>query len=104
MGNFTYRDVPPWKIQKLFNQGRYWEQVKNGQLHEKVLKDAHPSRPKAREPYCTRSQIIAYLDGRGNRIAVVHQYLRKDGTIGASGKPDPKSLLVEGVLYRVTTP
>ena len=27
------------------------------------------------------------------------KYLRPDGTIGASGRPDPKALIVEGVMY-----
>lgn len=37
-----------------------------------------------------------YLDADGNQIALVHQYLRRDGTLGASGLPDPKWLLHEG--------
>ena len=32
-------------------------------------------------------------------VAGVHQYLRRDGTIGASGRPDPKELFVNGTLY-----
>jgi hypothetical protein len=29
----------------------------------------------------------------------VHQYLRPDGTLGLSGRPDPKLVLYEGVVY-----
>jgi hypothetical protein len=46
--------------------------------------------------------MIAYFDGDGQRVAVVHQYLRTDGTLGASGRPDPKRLLEGGVLYAVS--
>ena len=42
---------------------------------------------------------IAYLDSSGHRVAVVHQYLRKDGTLGGSGRPDPKKLFHDGKLY-----
>jgi hypothetical protein len=30
---------------------------------------------------------------------MVHQYLQPDGTLGASGQPDPKRLLHDGILY-----
>jgi hypothetical protein len=43
--------------------------------------------------------MVSYLDSDGNEVARVHQYLRPDGTIGASGKPDPKRLLDGGILY-----
>jgi hypothetical protein len=46
------------------------------------------------------SQTVEYYDG-DNRVALVHQYLRPDGTIGASGRPDPKALLEDGILYFV---
>ena len=61
-----------------------------------MKRDKHPSPPRADEPICTRSQIIAYLDAEGRRVAVVHQFVRQDGSIGASGRPDPKMLLHEG--------
>jgi hypothetical protein len=32
-------------------------------------------------------------------VVVVHQYLRKDGSLGGSGKPDPKKLFHKGKLY-----
>ena len=51
--------------------------------------------------YCTRSQVLRYFDGNGNRIAVVHQIRNPDGTIGASGKPDPKYLQLEDEILRV---
>jgi len=45
--------------------------------------------------------MVAYLDAGGQRIALVHQYLRPDGTIGGSGRPDPKELLEDGIIYYV---
>jgi hypothetical protein len=45
--------------------------------------------------------MVSYYDSAGNEIARVHQYLRRDGKIGLSGKPDPKRLFENGVLYRI---
>lgn len=56
--------------------------------------------PLASEPEGTLSQIVAYEDS-SNRIVLVHRYLRPDGTIGASGRPDPKELFEDGILYYV---
>lgn len=91
--------VPPDTLRKIFNDGGYWELVKEGKLHEKVYFEAPPQR-KSGEPPGTLSQIVAYLDSEGRQVAIVHQYLRKDGTIGGSGRPDPKKLYHQGVEYR----
>ena len=86
----------------MFNAGGYWEQVQAGTLRQRVLRDGHPSSPLAGEPYCTRSQYIAYVDVATNtEVARVHQYLRADRTIGLSGRPDPKELFEGGVWYVV---
>ena len=89
------------EMRRRFNDGRYWERVESGELHTEEWDSRHPSLPTANEPYCTRSLMLAYLDQDGNEIARVHQYLRPDGTIGASGRPDPKRLFENGVLYRL---
>jgi len=52
------------------------------------------------EPFCTRSQIVAYVSVTGERVAVVHRYLRRDGTLDGSGMPDPKMLVEAGIVYR----
>lgn len=36
---------------------------------------------------------------RANSSALVHQYVRPDGSLGGSGQPDPKLLIEEGVTY-----
>lgn len=53
------------------------------------------------EPAGTRSVAVAYVNDAGHRIFLVHFYLRPDGTIGASGKLDPKWLFEDGVVYVV---
>ena len=47
-----------------------------------------------------RLLLVGYFEGTdGPRVALVHQYLRPDGTVGASGRPDPKAVLERGTLY-----
>src|SRR2546430_901633 len=93
------RSVPAWRIQRLFNTNQYWMRMRAGEFSAYVQREHHPSPPLAFVPDCTRSQLVAYVDAVGTTIALVHQYLKPDGTLGASGRPDPKMLLHNGVLY-----
>jgi hypothetical protein len=93
--------ITPSEMQRMFNEGEYWGKAKSGEFTEVSLEHRHPSLTAANEPFCTYSQMISYRDASDNEVARVHQYLRPDGTIGASGKPDPKRLFVHGTLYRL---
>lgn len=86
---------------KIFNDGNYWGKAKSGEFTMVLLEDRHPSRTEANEPFCTYSQMVSYRDQSNNEVARVHQYLRPDKTIGASGKPDPKRVLQGNILYRL---
>ena len=75
------------------------ERLAKGEFIPELIADAHPSFPLANEPYCTRSQRIAYRDpASGRHMAEVHQYLHTDGTLGGWGKPDPKMIREGDVL------
>jgi hypothetical protein len=89
------------EMQKMFNEGGFWEKTKTGELTTVILEQRHPALTAANEPHCTYSQMVSYRDSANNEVARVHQYLRPDGAIGASGKPDPKRLLADGTLYRL---
>jgi len=97
----TMKRIPVSEMQKMFNEGAYWDKAKSGELTSVTLENRHPSLTAAHEPFCTQSQMISYSDTNNQEIARVHQYLRSDGTIGASGKPDPKRLFKDGTLYRL---
>jgi hypothetical protein len=46
--------------------------------------------------------LVNYIDlAQGRTVARVHQYLRMDGSLGASGRPDPKMLYIDGVIYEL---
>ena len=95
------RRVSAAELREMFNTGGYLQQIQDGQLQAVLRADKHPSAPRAQEPVCTRSQYTIYLDAEGQEVAHAHQYLRTDGNLGASGRPDPKRLLVNGILYIV---
>lgn len=92
--------VPAETLRQIFNAAGYWELVKLGKLHEKIYSEAPPQEGSG-EPPGTLSQIVAYLDSQGRQVAIVHQYLRKDGRLGGSGKPDPKKMFHGGRIYVV---
>lgn len=87
-------------MRAIFNEGRYWERVQSGEFRQ-VVREQRPAPAEAGQPEATLSQSISYLDHQGAEVARVHQYLRADGSIGASGRPDPKRVLKDGVLYRL---
>jgi hypothetical protein len=65
------------------------------------VSEGSPS-PRMGQPVGTRSQLVEYWDaqqGRLVKVALAHRYLLADGSLGASGKPDPKQVLHQGMLY-----
>jgi hypothetical protein len=86
----------------MFNEGRYWERTQSGgDLTARVRRATHPTRPEAKQPYCTSTQMVSYFDVDNVEVARVHQYLVADGSIGGKGRPDPKRMFVNGVIYAV---
>jgi len=98
MANPRFIYVPASTLRHIFNEAGFWELTKQGKLHEKVYSQAPPQKS-SHEPPGTLSQIVAYLDLQGRQVAIVHQYLRRDGTLGGSGRPDPKKLFYQGNVY-----
>lgn len=89
--------VSPSDLRAIFNQ-HYHDRIARGELTPMVKKSGHPAPERSGQPFCTRSQVIEYFDVNGAKVVLVHQYLRPDGSLGASGKPDPKWLVHEGRL------
>src|SRR5579862_2768849 len=85
-------------MRKVFNS-HILPRINSGELKPELRRENHPSPPLANEPFSTRSQILAYRDRNGKKLAIIHRYLRPDGTIGLSGKPDPKWLVHNSVIY-----
>lgn len=104
MGNPPDRWVSVHKLRQAFNDGHYWERVQAGVLQECLKDRRHRTKPTANLPPCTHSEIYEYRDQHGERVAIVHLMRLPDGSIGASGRPDPKLLLVDGVVWHISEP
>jgi len=86
----------------LFNRSDTPRQITAGLLKPEYLRNKHLARDKAAElslPYCTHAQMIRYRDQEGRPVVEVFQYLQPDGSLGASGLPDPKRLWLGSAVY-----
>lgn len=86
--------MPATELRRLFNTGDYELRVSRDELIA-LVESEHAARSGAGEPPGTLSQMVWYFDSQMNRVALVHRYLRPDGTIGGSGRPDPKRLILD---------
>ena len=92
--------VLPRILRERFNDSQILAMVQREELTVEYVRNAHLQRPElVGEPACTHSQIIHYLDREGSFLATVHQYLRSDGSLGASGRPDPKRMRVGNEIW-----
>jgi hypothetical protein len=89
------------ELRQMFQTHDFLGRLERGELTPRLIRERQLTVAKPGLPQGTQSQIIAYDDAGGVMVAVVHQYLLQDGSIGASGLPDPKRLLVNGLLYIV---
>ncbi|MBI3968827.1 MAG: hypothetical protein HY329_24585 [Chloroflexi bacterium] len=95
----TVKYVSEAELRQLFNTHRFYYRLRRGEI-QSLLTAEHPASPAAGQPPRTISQMLIYLE-KGRPVAEVHQYVRPDGTLGASGMPDPKRVVWNGVLYRL---
>lgn len=67
--------------------------IADGRLVPEFLRNAHLEEPDEKgHPRCTYRQTIRFRDADGNPVALVFQYLLADGSLGGSGKRDPKKI------------
>lgn len=71
----------------MFNRLGFVERVASGELRA-VVKQSKLRTPEW-SPEPLYRQMVRYFDG-DRMVAVVNQWLRFDGTLAASGRPDPK--------------
>ena len=92
------RRVAQDDLQRIFNEADYWGKVQRGEFYA-FIKRCGPATNGPKD--AVRSQSIFYFDRNHVRMARVHWYLRADNSIAAGGKPDPKQVYLDGVLYRM---
>lgn len=96
-----FRRIDEWEMRRRFNCGRYWKRAQAGEFQIVVRRTRKPQASSGQEN-STRSQEVRYYKG-SQEIARVHQFVKLDGTLGASHFPDPKRLWEKGILYRLYT-
>lgn len=87
----------------MFNEAKYLERAEAGEITVIVIHDGTPSQEMIEAlklPPGTKSQTLSYRINN-SEIARAHQFLLPDGKLAASGKPDPKRILRDGILYRL---
>lgn len=93
------RRVEPDEIRGLFNESGLFERSERGELESQLMVD-RLAQPEVGLPEGTRSQMVWYLGPEGQKLVLVHQYLLPDGTIGGSGRPDPKRMILDDeIIY-----
>ena len=100
--------VPVEELKRLFNEN-YLARSLNGTfvLQNFGTQSVYQNPPDLRdlrgrdpEPEGTITGLVEIIDPTTNgRIAIAHRLLRPDGSLGASGLPDPKMVIVQGVIY-----
>ena len=93
--------ISKWNMRRLFNEGRFYEQVVSGELTARKENEYNPLIVSENIPLGSRSFETFYYDRHGNVVAQVQRFVTPQGTIGASGKVDPKRLHIKGVTYAI---
>src|SRR5712691_2422262 len=70
------------RLWELFRQERILERVLAGELTAVVIHQ-NPPDPRYNQDEGTVSQTIAYRSKDGKTVAEAHQFLKRDGTLGA---------------------
>ena len=78
----------------------YVERAEAGELEEVIIHRGNPS-PEVGLPPGSNSETVSYRTQNGEELARAHRFVLPDGTIGASGKADPKRVFKDGILYRL---
>lgn len=89
------------EMRKLFKNHSFLDRIQRGELTPCLKgKARHVSNPSHTE-HCSMSQMVYYFDRQGRPLVLAHQYVRSDGTLGASGLPDPKRLQIGDIVYKL---
>ncbi len=84
-------------LQNKFNSGEGGWRDRMDELEILCTHD-QPANPASNQDPGTRSKLFKFRES-GVTVMALHFFLKVDGSLGASGKFDPKSLMVNGILY-----
>jgi hypothetical protein len=89
--------VPCEELQDKFNKNEGGYPRRIAELRAECVYD-RPAHPKSGQPPGTRSKVYKYFDG-DNAVMCVQFFVLPSGELGASGRMDPKRLLVGDTSY-----
>jgi len=94
------------RLQALFNESQYPKLIETNQLRKLKESIKHiENREKLEErnlPYCTNSEFITWgIENSSQWRVSAHCYKKPDGTLGCSGKLDPKFMILKGKIYKL---
>lgn len=75
-------------LRRIFNRRKYLEQVNRGQLLVEI--ESKPAGPKAGQVANASADFVLFKSRRHMLLAMAFLYRNPDGTLGGSGKADPK--------------
>ena len=88
-------------MREAFNSQQFDEKARLGQISFRQEGNASAAPPHLNFPEGTVSRRVAVIGGNGKKLAICHQYVLPDGSLGASGRNDPKQILVGDELWVV---
>jgi hypothetical protein len=89
-----------WELRCWFKHKRFLERVQTRELHERVIK-RKAAGPGSKQPAGTMTEMVRFIDPITNaEVAEIHRFRLPTGELGASGKEDPKYIVVDGVPFR----
>lgn len=95
------QEICPVILRYAFNGGQYHQRSERSELLRTDGTRQRPAPVAMNEPAGTLSGIFEYRLQDGTLVARAHRYLRSDGSLGGSGRPDPKWLLAGEVALVV---
>jgi len=102
--DYTTEAVDPEVLRRFFSDGDFETRAARGELTTRVrLRSERPTPAGLGEPPGTVSHILRYFDKDGRVVAIVHEYVLPDGSLGASGQRDPKWVRIGDKAYRLAS-
>ena len=98
MSKMPSERVSPDRLRRMFNEGDFLSRMQSGELRKALHRENHLKTP---ERFCTRSLVDVYQDEYGEDVVHIHRLILPNGRPGGSGLPDPKRLVLNGVIYYI---
>ena len=89
--------ISPWELRKKFRENEWRHSDQWARLDIKCAYDRQAN-PNSKQAPGTRSKMFRFRTD-GVTVLTIHFFVKPDFSLGASGKFDPKYLVVNGVGY-----